>query len=73
MSEQPKIRGQPALIVSEQNSYDYLCIVPVDPATNTFIIDTDLCSIKKGSSKEVAARLARHFSAMGYRVQVVKS
>lgn len=72
MSAETGIRAQPALIVGEQNRYDYLCVVMVEPSTNTFIVDTDLCSIKKGTRQEVATRVSQYLRGMGYAVKIVK-
>ena len=72
MSERPQVRAQPALIVSEQNRYDYVCVVMVDPNTRTFIVDGDLCQVRKGTKQEVVTRLSNYLRGMGYNVVVAR-
>ncbi len=60
----------PAFVVAEKNEVDYVCVLPVDPTSNTVVVDTSYCVINRGDRNTVATRLYNLFKSAG--VPVVK-
>ena len=69
---QAGINAMPAFVGDERNELDYTCIVPIEPTTGVVMIDTDLCTIRRGDRTTVANRLANYFRSAGVPARVVK-
>ena len=69
-AQQSQTTVVPAFVVTEKNDVDYVCVLPIDPASNVVVVDTSYCTINRGDRNTVATRLYNLFKSAG--VPVVK-
>ncbi len=69
--ENSQPRALPAFIISENNSYEYTCILPIDPNSGVVIVDTKACDIKRGDRNTIATRIKDFLRGAGIPSRVV--